>query len=130
MSVDSSSRFNRIDDAIIRLTDVASDIRTMLAAHEQRIQQSEKTVVLLEESLEKRREEFDTKLKDVYDTMRTEDKNILDELKSLRQESSIQHVRLTEKLNAVEKYIWMYMGGFTVISLMLAHGDKVLKILN
>ena len=129
MSVDTSSRFNRIDDAIIRLTDVASDIRTMLSAHEQRIQQSEKTVVLLEESLEKRREEFDVKLKDVYDTMRTEDKSILDELKSLRQESSIQHVRLTEKLNAVEKYIWMYMGGFTVISLLLAHGDKVLKLL-
>ena len=129
MSIVDNSRLNRIDDAIIRLTEVASDIRMMLSAHEMRLQQSEKNVNLLEESIEKRREEIDSKIKDVYDTMRTEDKSILDELKGLRQESSIQHVRLTEKLNAVEKYIWMYMGGFTVISLLLAHGDKVLKLL-
>jgi len=122
-------RLDRIEQTLEKLADIQIDLTKMLAVHEQRIHTSEKHVNSLEEILERRREESDVKLKDVYDTMRSEDKNIIAEIHKLREESTKQHEILTNKLTSLEKYIWMYIGGFTVITFMITHSDKILRIL-
>ncbi len=122
-------RLDRIEQTLEKLADVQIDLTKMLAVHEQRIQSSEKHVTSIEEILERRREESDIKLKDVYDTMRSEDKNIIEEIHKLRDESTKQHQILTHKIASLEKYIWMYIGGFTVITFIITHGDKIIRIL-
>lgn len=122
-------RLDRIEQTLEKLADVQIDLTKMLAVHEQRIQSSEKHVSSIEEILERRREESDIKLKDVYDTMRSEDKNIIEEIHKLRDESTKQHQILTHKIASLEKYIWMYIGGFTVITFIITHGDKIIRIL-
>ena len=122
-------RLDRIEQTLEKLADVQIDLTKMLAVHEQRIQSSEKHVSSIEEILERRREESDIKLKDVYDTMRSEDKNIIEEIHKLREESTKQHQILTNKIASLEKYIWMYIGGFTVITFIITHGDKIIRIL-
>lgn len=122
-------RLDRIEQTLEKLADVQLDLTKMLAVHEQRIQSSEKHVTSIEEILERRREESDIKLKDVYDTMRSEDKNIIEEIHKLRDESTRQHQILTHKIASLEKYIWMYIGGFTVITFIITHGDKIIRIL-
>ena len=79
---------DRLEAAIEKLTVISSDLKSMLAVHEQRISQQEKVSENLETVVEKRREELDIKLKDVYDTMRDQDNNILQEISKLRAESS------------------------------------------
>lgn len=106
-------RQDKVEDVIARLTDISSDLNKMLAVHEQRISQQEKHIDTIDTVLEKRREESDLKLKDVYDTIRSEDKNIITEINKLRTESSEQHNKLTTKINDMEKTIWTYMGGFS-----------------
>ena len=71
----SDKRMDKIEDAISRLTTISADLQKMLAVNEQRLIQQEKQVTSLEEVIEKRREESELKLKDVYDTIRVEDKN-------------------------------------------------------
>ena len=79
-------RLDRIEQTLEKLADVQIDLTKMLAVHEQRIQSSEKHVSSIEDILERRREESDIKLRDVYETMRSEDKNIIAEIHQLRDE--------------------------------------------
>jgi len=132
MTADLSSlekRLDRLELLIEKLTNVQIDLSKMLAVHEQRINSSEKNVNYLEEVVEKRREESDIKLKDVYETMRSEDNKILTELNNIRKESTEQHNILTAKINEIEKRLWMYIGGVSVIVFVLTHTDTILKIL-
>jgi chromosome condensin MukBEF ATPase and DNA-binding subunit MukB len=119
---------DRIEAAIEKLTTISSDLKSMLAVHEQRITQQEKVSTNLETVVEKRREELDIKLKDVYDTMRDQDNNILEEISKLRSESSEQHKTLSNKINQLEKYIFMAIGGATAITFVLTNFINYFKL--
>jgi len=111
---------DRIEAAIEKLTAISSDLKSMLAVHDQRITQQEKTTDELHETVERRREELDGKLKDVYDTMRDQDNNVLKEIAELRRESAEAHKFLTNKINQLEKYIWLAIGGAFVASWIIS----------
>jgi hypothetical protein len=99
----------------------------MLAVQEQRLSQQERSMGNIEDMVEKRREEYDKKLQNVYDVMRVEDTKILDELEEMRKEQKDQHKALSDKMTAVEKIIWTYLGGFSVIIFLISYGPKLLE---
>lgn len=120
---------SNMNSIIEKLAQISMDLKSMLAVHEQRITNQEKTTDSISGYLEKRREELDVKLKDVYDTMREQDNGILEEISKLRKESSEAHKALTEKINRMERYVWMAIGGGivgTYVVSMLANYFKVL----
>ena len=121
----------RLEAAIEKLTAISGDLKSMLAVHDQRISQQEKLSDELHDTVEKRREELDTKLKDVYDTMRNQDNVVLDHIESLRKESAEQHKVLSEKINKLEKFIWLAIGGGItaswVISFIFNYGKFFVK---
>lgn len=104
-------RLDKIDDAIQRLAVVASDLSKMLAVHEHRIGQQEKTSENIVASMERRRAEIDAVLKDVYDTIRSE-------VNTLRDTSSKQHTEQNAKIDEIQKTIYKAMGAITVISFL------------
>jgi hypothetical protein len=118
---------DRIETAIEKLTVVSADLKAMLAVHEQRISQQEKDSDELHNVVEKRREELDNKLKDVYDTMRQQDNIVCEEIKKLRIESTEQHNILSDKINQLEKFIWMAIGGGMVMTWLLTNLVHFLK---
>ena len=118
---------DRIEAAIEKLTVVSADLKAMLAVHEQRITKQEKESDELHYVVEKRREELDIKLKDVYDTMRQQDNSILEEITKLRKESSEQHINLSNKINQLEKFIWMAIGGGMVVTWALTNVVHFIK---
>ena len=128
MGFEVEKRQDRLEDAIERLTEISSDLNKMIAVHEQRINQNEKSVSILETVVEKRREESDLKLKDVYDTIRIEDRNIISELDKMREEQKNQHAEISKKMTAMEKIIWIYMGGFTVVIFLITNGSAIFKL--
>lgn len=121
-------RQNRIEDAIERLTEISADLNKMLAVQEQRLSQQEKIVGVIEEMVERRREEYDKKLQNVYDVMGKEDNKILGQLETMRKEQKDQHKAMTDKITALEKIIWMYLGGFSVLIFMITYGPKVVEV--
>ena len=119
---------DRIEAAIEKLTNVSIDLKQMIAVHDQRISQQEKTSLTLETKFEKRRELMDEKLKDVYETMRAQDNNILEEINKLHKELTEQHNVLSNKINQLEKLIWLAIGGGTVITWFLTNLANYLKV--
>jgi len=118
---------DKIEDAISKLTDISADLNRMLAVHEERINRQEKNVTYLEDVIEKRREESDIKLKDVYDTMRSEDNKILTELNAIRKEAAEQHTKIGDRISSLENKMFMYIGGVSSIIFIITYGSQILK---
>jgi len=126
--MDAENRFNKIDDAIQRLAEVASDLSRMLAVQEQRLTQQEKASDQVAEMVERRRVEYDEKIDNIYVTMRKEDNIILSEIKKSREDSGANHKKLDEKIASIEKMIWMACGGGTVIGFLISLAVNYLKV--
>ena len=120
---------DRIESAIEKLTTISNELKTIIAVHEQRIGQQEKETIDIHQTIEKRREELNIQLKDVYDTMRDEDSKIIQEIIEMRKEATEQHKTLSDKISQLEKYVWMSVGGFTIITFLITHGHKFLAFI-
>lgn len=104
-------RFNKLEEAISKMSDVASDMSKMLAVHEQRIQQQEKLSDSIGTKLEKRNDEVDKKFDQVYDAIRHGDNSIIAEMKKIAEIRENQFADLNEKITRLEKWRWMVVGG-------------------
>ena len=113
---------------IEKLAQVSMDLKAMLSVHEERLNRQEKTTDNITLYIEKRRDESDQKLKDVYDTMRNQDNIILEELSKIRTESQEAHKALTNRITTLERYIWMAIGGGIVVTYILATAAQYFKI--
>lgn len=120
---------DRIESAIEKLTAISNDLKTIIAVHDQRINQQEKETMIINDTIEKRREELNTQLKDVYNTMRTEDSKIITELTVMRKEANDQHKTLSYKISQLEKYVWMAVGAGFLVSILTSHGYKIVNLL-
>lgn len=123
-------RLDRLEDAIEKLTEISADLNKMLAVQEQRLSQQERSMGNIEEMVERRREEYDRKIQNVYDVMSKEDNKILEELEEMRKEQKEQHKAISEKMTGLEKMLWMYLGGFSVIVFIITYGPKILEFLD
>jgi len=123
------SKLDRIENAIERLTEISGDLKAMIAVNESRITKQEKSSEELHVIVESRRLENDAKLKDVYNTMREQDNGILTEISKLRKESNDQHTILSNKINQLERYIFVAIGGGIVITWLVSYAANYFKIL-
>ena len=122
-------QIDRLESAIERLADISTDLKAMLAAHEQRINQSEKDTGVLFKLAENRRKEYDAKIDEVYTHMNDKDDKILTELKAHREASAKEHEALSKRITALEKYIWVAIGGGITITWILSYIANYFKIL-
>jgi acetyl-CoA carboxylase alpha subunit len=83
---------------------------------------------IIEDMVERRREEYDKKIQNVYDVMSREDNKILEELEKMRKEQKDQHKAISDKMTALEKIIWTYLGGFSVVVFLITYGPKILEV--
>ncbi len=104
-------RFNKLEEAISKMSDVASDMSKMLAVHEQRIQQQEKVSDSIGSKLEKRNDEVDRKFDQVYDAIKQGDNAIITEMKKIAEIRENQFAELNEKISRLERWRWMVVGG-------------------
>lgn len=123
------NRQTKIEDAITKLTEISSDLNKMIAVHELRITQQEKIMDSLEDVLERRREEADSKLRIVYETMRAEDRIVIAEIAKLREEGEEQFEQLSKKISSMEKLMFSYMGGVAILGFLIAYGHKILEVI-
>lgn len=117
---------NKIEIVIERLTEISSDLNKLLAVHEQRLNQHEKQFDSLEEIVEKRREAAELKMRDLYDQLRIEDKNILSEITGLRKENGEYLSKIDKRMTDIENKTWLYIGGVAVIAFLISYGHNIL----
>ena len=111
----------KLEDAISKLTEISADLNKMIAVHELRLTHQEKITDSLEIILEKRRDEFEARIKEVYDTIEKEDKNILSEIHN-------SYEKLSKKITDMERMMWLYLGGMAVAAFAIANWGDLLKL--
>lgn len=121
---------DRIDAIIERLTEVSTDLKSMLAVHEQRINRQEKETDDIHLILEKRREEVDSKIDDIYGVMHKKDDKLLEEIKHIREDNTHQHKEMAQKIANMEKFIWMAIGGGITVSWLITFALNYFKVMH
>lgn len=112
---------SKLEDAISKLTEISADLNKMIAVHELRISQQEKNVDSLEIILEKRRDEFDLREREIYETIEKEDSKISDKLDECFE-------KISKRLNDLEKMMWVYGGGFAIAAFIIANWGDIMKM--
>ena len=98
-----NSIHTRLDTAIDRLTDVSTQIKSMLAVHEEKIGRQEKIDDIIFGKIEDRKDEI-RKLEDqITKDMNILEKRLINEIKALRND-------IGSRVGVLEKYRWIIMG--------------------
>ena len=104
---------NRLDTAIDKLTDVSTSIKSMLAVHEEKIQQQEKLDEVIFTKLKDRENEIDNVYRDLQREINQVEKRVLVEIKSLRND-------IGGRVGVLEKWRWLIIGGSIVLGWVLS----------
>ena len=112
---------SRLDTAIDKLTDVSTSIKQMLAVHEQKLSQSEKTEEILFDKVRERGEELDMVYRDLQRDINQVEKRLLLEMKTLKS-------CFDGRVSVLERWRWLIIGGALAIGFILA--KNMPKIIN
>ena len=103
----------RLDTAIDKLTDVSSSIKSMLAVHEEKITQQEKTDEIIFEKIKDRADEIDSVYRELQREISQVERRLLIEIKALRND-------IGGRVTMLEKLKWILFGAAIVLVAFLS----------
>tara|TARA_Y100000766_G_scaffold284614_1_gene303788 strand:+ start:783 stop:1262 length:480 start_codon:yes stop_codon:yes gene_type:complete len=103
----------RLDTAIDKLTNISSGIKSMLAVHEEKLNQAEKLDEIIFSKLKDRQEDTEQRYNQLKENIDLTEKRIMNEIRSIKNS-------LGERVNILEKWKWLIIGGSIVIGFILA----------
>jgi ElaB/YqjD/DUF883 family membrane-anchored ribosome-binding protein len=122
---------DRLDVAISHLSTVSKNISELLAVQGTRLHYQEKMSEQLSELIQKtnkesskNNDEIETSLNQRINTL---EKDLMQEIKNLRDENKKQHEEMKSKLGIVEKWIWVVTGGAAVIGFIVSKLSSAIK---
>ena len=125
----------RLDTAIEKLTELAVNIKSMLAVHESKIARAEQVDDDIFVLLEGRRKEWDADLKELHSRITTNTRELREEMidceKRILQEVRGVRGELSGRVGILEKWRWLIIGGAIVIGLVMSDArDSILDFFN
>lgn len=129
-----STIVDRFDVAIDKLTEVSTSVSQLLAVHETKITAHDVLTKQTVELMEKRRVETDDKIQILHERISSGERELktnidkqydelMTEIKEMRAESTKQHTTLSDRITAMEKWMWIVMGGAIVVGVILGQVD-------
>ena len=113
----------RLDTAIEKLTDVSSQIKSMLAVHEEKISRQEQIDEIIFEKLKDRADSIDKVHRELSKEMYQLEKRLLIEIKSLK-------LDISGRIGILERYKWLIMGGAIVVGWFAAiNGRELIELM-
>ena len=120
----------RLEIAIDKLSEIVISCKQMLAQQEQKLQKAEQTDDDIFVTLESRRKEWDTDLKELHSRITTNSRELRESQYHLESKllNEIRMVRtqLSERVGVLEKWRWLIIGGSIIIGLMMSNPDSML----
>jgi chromosome segregation ATPase len=132
-----TSLFEKLDTAIERMGDVSNSIARMLAVHEERLNKQDDIDEELFTLVEKRRQEIQGDIKELHSRITTVSRELSDDINETEQRimtamtygmadikkciteetktTTQQRVDLEKRINDLERWKWLVMGGSIVI---------------
>ena len=113
----------RLEIAIDKLSEIVISCKQMLAQQEQKLQKAEQTDDDIFVTLESRRKEWDTDLKELHSRITTNSRELRESQYHLESKllNEIRMVRtqLSERVGVLEKWRWLIIGGSIVVGFIL-----------
>tara|TARA_B100000073_G_scaffold143844_1_gene118406 strand:- start:557 stop:1030 length:474 start_codon:yes stop_codon:yes gene_type:complete len=133
--------FTKLDDAIEKIGDASANISSILAVHEERIDQAEKLVT------ERRRESVEAvkevhsristasrermeEHKQVQAEMKQSEEKILNAINELRKDVNKEQQHLEDRINKLEQWRWILMGVLVGLSFIIPNMSKIVSMLS
>lgn len=133
--------FEKLDDAIEKIGDASANISSILAVHEERIDQTEKLVT------ERRREsaeavkELHSRIttasrermeehKQVQSEMKQSEEKILSAINELRKDVNKEQEHLENRIQKLEQWRWILMGVLVGLSMLWPNMSKIIAMLS
>ena len=120
----------RLEIAIDKLSEIVISCKQMLAQQEQKLAKAEQTDDDIFITLESRRKEWDSDLKELHSRITTNTRELRDnqyQLESkLLNEIRMVRTQLSERVGVLEKWRWLIIGGSIIIGLMMSNPDSML----
>ena len=116
----------RLDTTIDKLTDISSIVSNLLAVHETKLTSQEIISKQLSDLVEARRVETDDKVQLLHERISSGERELkesiddqydelMKEIKEMRAESTVQHNTLSDRITAMEKWMWTVIGGAAIV---------------
>jgi ABC-type siderophore export system fused ATPase/permease subunit len=116
----------RLDTTIDKLTDISSSVSNLLAVHETKLSSQEIIIKQLSDLVEARRVETDDKIQILHERISSGERELkisideqydelMKEIKEMRAESATQHTTLSDRITAMEKWMWTVIGGSAIV---------------
>ena len=133
--------FEKLDDAIDKIGDASANISSILAVHEERIDQTEKLVT------ERRRESVEAvkevhsristasrermeEHKQVQSEMKQSEEKILKAINELRKDVNREQEHLENRIQKLEQWRWILMGVLVGLSMLWPNMSKIIAMLS
>ena len=120
----------RLEIAIDKLSEIVRSCKQMLAQQEQKLQIAEQTDDDIFVTLESRRKEWDTDLKELHSRITTNSRELRESQYHLESKllNEIRMVRtqLSERVGVLEKWRWLIIGGSIIIGLLISNPESML----
>jgi len=108
--------FDRLDKAILKISDVSNSINRMLAVHEEKISQQEEAQVRSET-------EFSSDIKELHSRISTNARELMNLMSEQHKEQTDKMVKLEVELQGrvgvLEKWRWIIIGGSIVLGFLI-----------
>ena len=120
----------RLDDAIVRLTDISSSIKSMLAVHDEKINRVDTSQEDLYSTFETRRREWELDLKELHSRISTQGRELREAIQDTTMVGERQykeHAEAMRKINEtlnkrvgiLEKWRWLIIGGAILLGFII-----------
>ena len=120
----------RLEVAIDKLTDITISLKSMLIQQETKLQKAEETDNDIFITLESRRKEQDSQVKELHSRISTNirelrEHQVISENKMLSEMRAIRY-QLDQRVAVLEKWRWIIVGGSIFVGFMLSNPDSML----
>jgi len=102
----------RLDEAISKLTDISSSLKSMLAVQEEKIRRVDMSQEDLMSLMEQRRREWNEDLEHLHSRISTQSRELREALDKLDR-------RLDERVGVLEKWRWLIIGGAILVGFLM-----------
>ena len=113
----------RLDNAILKITDVSNSINRMLAVHEEKLASQEDAITRQEQDTVERKREFEKDVEIIHERIKNT-KDDLSEMMSKQHEEQSQAINsikkdLKDRVGVLERWRWLLIGGCIVIGFIV-----------
>ena len=102
----------RLDEAISKLTDISSSLKSMLAVQEEKIRRVDMSQEDFMSLMEQRRREWNEDLENLHSRISTQSRELREALDKLDR-------RLDERVGVLEKWRWLIIGGAILVGFLM-----------